>query len=211
MAIRILIADDHKIIRQGLTSFLNNQPEIEVIGEAEDGLFAVELAQKLQPDIIITDISMPRLNGIDASNEIIRQNPQVKIIALSGYNNTFFVKEILKAGASAYVLKESVFDELLEAIRTVLKNKIYLCSKITGVIVSNYIKLLSVSNKTILDTLSNTEKKLLTLISQGKSNKEIALEYRTNNASLETDIKNISKKLNLTSEKELVKIALTKN
>jgi len=210
LGIRILLADDHKIIRRELTSFLNKQPEIEVIGEAEDGLAAIELTQELQPDIIITDISMPRLNGIEAAYEINRQNPHIKIITFSGHNNLSFVTESLQAGASAYVLKDSLLDELLNAIRAVLKNKIYLCSKIAGVIVSNYIKFLSASNIAILDTLSNTEKNLLDLIAAGNSDKHIEMEYQANIASIEADINSIKSKLNIASANELVKIAISR-
>ncbi len=210
MGIRILLADDHKIIRQELTSFLSKQPKIEVIGEAEDGVRAIELTQKLQPDIVITDISMPRLNGIEAAYEINRQNPHIKIIAFSGHKNISFVTEILHAGASAYVLKDSLLDELLGAIKAVLKNKVYLCSKIAGVVVSNYIRLLPEAGKTILNTLSNTEKKLLDLIAAGKSYKHIVMEYQANIASIETDINSLISKLNIASANELVKIAISR-
>lgn len=210
MGIRILLADDHKIIRHELTSFPNKQPEMEVIGEAEDGILAIELTQKLQPDIIITDISMPRLNGIEAAYEINRQNPHIKIIAFSGHNNISFVTEILQAGACAYVLKDSLLDELLDAVNAVLKNKIYLCSKIAAVVVRNYINLLPESNKTILNTLSNTEKKLLDLIAAGKSDKHIELEYQADIASIEADINNIMSKLNIASANKLVKIAISR-
>ncbi|MBN2590231.1 MAG: response regulator transcription factor [Sedimentisphaerales bacterium] len=210
MKIRILLADDNKNIRQALISLLNQQHEIEVIGEAENGQCAVELAMKLQPDILITDISMPILNGIDATREITSHNPQIKIIALSGHHNEAFIKEMLQAGASAYVLKECLFDELLEAIETVRKNKLYLCHRIAGIIVSSYIKFLSASNKAILDTLSNAEKKLLNLIVKGKSDKQIAMEYHVNIASIEADRNDIIKKLNIPAEKELVSVAISR-
>ena len=210
MKIRVLLADDHKIIRQVLVSFLNQQSEIEIIGQAEDGRYAVELAKELQPDIFITDINMPNLSGIDATYEITRQNPSVKIIALSGQIHEYFVAEMLEAGASAYVLKECLFDELLEAIDTVRKDKIYLCPRIGGIIVSNYIKMLSASDNNILDTLSSTEQKLLNLIIEGKLDKQIINELQEDTDSIEAIKINLMEKLNINNAKELVKIALSR-
>ena len=141
MAAKILLADDHAIIRQGLRSLLEKQPDIEVVGEVADGRKAIELARELKPDIVIMDITMPNLNGIDAARKIVGKSSGTKVIALSMHSSKRFVTEMLKAGASGYILKEALFNELLEAIRAVLNGEIYLSPRITGVVVDDYLKL----------------------------------------------------------------------
>jgi len=143
MPARILLVDDHAIIREGLRSLLVNQPDIEVVGQAEDGLKALELVRKLGPDIVIMDITMPNLNGIDAARRILSERAGTRIIALSMHSSRRFVTEILKAGASGYILKECLFGELVEAIQTVLKGGTYLSPRITGVIVKDYVRRMS--------------------------------------------------------------------
>ena len=141
MKIHVILVDDHDIIREGLVSLLQQQPDFEVVGQAEDGQSALELVRKLRPDIVITDVIMPKLNGIDTTRQIVRHFPTVKIIALTGQYHDFFVTGMLKAGASAYVLKECLFDELIEAIRTVLDGRSYISPKLTGIVVNSYVRL----------------------------------------------------------------------
>ena len=140
MGTRILLADDQRMIRLILRCMLEKQPDIEVVGEAENGQKALELVRELLPEIVIMDISMPKLNGADATRQIKRQFPQVKIIALSTHSSSFYVAEILRAGASGYVLKECIFDELVEAIERVSQGSTYLSSKIKDLKVSDYVK-----------------------------------------------------------------------
>ena len=140
MGTRILLADDHRIMRQTLRCMLEKQPDIEVVGEAEDGRKALDLVRELLPEIVIIDVSMPKLNGVDATRQIKRQFPQVKIIALSMHSRSCYVAEMLRAGASGYVLKECLFDELVEAIERVFQGSTYLSSKINGLSVSDYVK-----------------------------------------------------------------------
>src|SRR4030043_668230 len=140
MSTRILLADDHGITRQGLRSLLEKESDIEVVGEADNGREVIDLVRKLAPDMVIMDITMPNLNGVDATRYIIRDFPQVKVIALSIHSNRAFVVDMLKAGASGYVLKECTFDELVEAIRTVTDGGVYLSPKVAGVVVSDYVQ-----------------------------------------------------------------------
>ena len=208
MGIRILLADDHALIRQEIISLLNHQPDLEIIGEAGDGHKAVELARQLQPDIVITDISMPNLNGIEAARQIKLQNTNIKIIALSGHPNEIVVTDMLEAGASAYVLKECLFNELLTAIKAVNNNEIFLSKKIIMAVVKKYIQHQASSNITQYNFLSEQERKILRLISEGKSTKQIAQELHISNKAIETIRINIMEKLLPHNISELVKIAI---
>jgi two-component system response regulator NreC len=208
MSIRILLADDHAITREGLRSLIEKQSDIEVIGEAEDGRKAVCLVRELLPDILITDISMPNLNGIDATRQIVRDYPKVKVIALSVHSNKAFVADMLKAGASGYVLKECLFDELADAINTVVKGGIYLSAKVAGVVVDDYVRHLSSSAQSPLDLLSEREREVLQLIAEGKSTKQIALQLHVTTKAIEANRRKIMEKLDAHSVADLVKIAV---
>ena len=140
MSVRILLADDHGIMRQGLRSLIEKEPEMQVVAEAEDGRKALELVRELIPDIVIMDITMPNLNGVGAARQIVSEFPKTRVIALSMHANRRFVADMLKAGASGYVLKESLFDELVQAIRTAVAGGIYLSPAITGVVVDDYVE-----------------------------------------------------------------------
>lgn len=209
MSIRIIIVDDHRIIRQGLCSLLESQPDIEVIGQAEDGQNAIELVREMQPDIVITDLTMPNLNGIDATSQIKQSFPKVKVIGLSGHTDNSFVIAMLKAGASAYVLKHCLFDELLEAIQVVSQDGRYLSPEVTKGIVDNYVRLLSESDGSPLLTLSERERQVLQLIAEGKSTKQIALDLHVNAKAIESNRRKIMQKLNSHNIAELVKLAIT--
>jgi len=208
VGVRIILVDDHGIIRQGLRSLLECQPDIEVIGEADDGRSAIELVRELQPDIVITDVTMPNLNGVDTTRQITRLFPQVKVIGLSGHSNNSFIMGMLKAGASAYVLKQCLFDELLEAIQVVHQGGRYLGPEVTRAVVSNYIQLLSESNDSPLETLSEREREVLQLIAEGKSTKQIALDLHVSTKAIESNRRKIMEKLNSHSVAELVKYAI---
>jgi len=208
VGVRIILVDDHGIIRQGLRSLLERQPDIEVVGEADDGRSAIELVRELQPDIVITDVTMPNLNGADTTRQITRLFPQVKVIGLSGHSNNSFIIEMLKAGASAYVLKQCLFDELLEAIQVVHQGGRYLGPEVTGAVVSNYIQLLSESNDSPLGTLSEREREVLQLIAEGKSTKQIAIDLHVSTKAIESNRRKIMEKLNSHSIAELVKYAI---
>lgn len=140
MSIRLLIADDHDAIRENIKSFVSKQTDIEVVGEAKDGETAVELAKKLSPDVVLLDISMPKLSGIEAAGNIISNNAAARIIILSTHSHKHFVEAGLKAGASGYVLKTSIFDDLIPAVRSVMANEFFLSPKITDVEIGDYTK-----------------------------------------------------------------------
>jgi len=152
---RILIADDHGIVRDGLKFLIGRESDMEVVGEAEDGLMAVKLAKELQPDVIIMDVSMPNLNGIQAARLITHEVPGTRIIALSMYFNRSFVMDMLKAGAVGYVLKSYLFDELGRAIRAVTAGERYLSPKVTAVLIENYINQLPAANSSSQNGLTD--------------------------------------------------------
>ena len=208
MAVRILLADDHGLIRQGLRTMLLSQPDIEIVGEAQDGRNAIELVHKLKPDIVITDIIMPNLNGVDATFQIVKQYPEIKVIALSGHSNHSFVTGMLKAGASGYVIKECLFEELLKAIDVVSRGGIYLSEKITSGIVSNYIQILSGTSDSPLQSFTEREREVLQLIAEGKSTKQIALELHVTTKAIEAQRRRIMEKLNSHNIADLVKCAI---
>jgi DNA-binding NarL/FixJ family response regulator len=208
MPAKVLLADDHAIIRQGLCSLLEKQPDIEVVGAVEDGRKALELVRELAPDIVIMDISMPNLNGIDATRKIVGELGGAKVIALSIHSSRRFVTEMLKAGASGYILKECLFDELVEAIRTVLNGGIYLSPKITGVVVDDYVKRLSGECRPETPALTEREREVIQLLAEGRSTKQIAMQLHVSGKTIESNRRNIMDKLGIHSVAELTKYAV---
>jgi len=208
VSIRILLVDDHGVIREGLRSLLEKQPDIEVVGEAEDGRKAVELVRELLPEIVIMDITMPNLNGVDATRQIKGSFPQVSIIALSIHANRRFVANMLKAGASAYILKECLFDELIQSIRDVQAGNIYLSPRITGVVVGDYIERLATIMEPQSSGLTDRQRQIVQALAEGKMMKQIALEFHVSVKTIEADRRQIMEKLNINSIAELTKYAV---
>ncbi len=208
MSLKILLADDHKIVRDGLKSLINKEVSMEVIGEADNGRKTVQLARDLEPEIIIMDISMPDLNGIEATRQIVADSPDVKIIALSMHSDKRYVKGILSAGASGYLLKDSAFEELVEAIRTVDTGRFYLSAGIAGVVVKDYVG--SQANKDTLtsDILSAREREVLQLLAEGKRTKEIASDLHVSVKTIETHRQNIMQKLDIYTIAGLTRYAI---
>src|SRR3990172_1440977 len=172
---RIVIADDQGMVRQGLRALIKEQPDMEVVGEAQDGWQVVQLAKELSPDIVIMDISMPNLNGVEAARQILRERPDTKIIALSMYPHKRYVTEMLAVGASGYVLKSNLFDELVKALHAAAAGGHYLSPQITDVLVGEYVNKVSATEEDGLSRLSNRERLVLQLIAEGLSTKQIAL------------------------------------
>ena len=143
MRIRIVLADDHKIVLDGLKKMIETERDLEVVGEAYDGRTTVQLAREKIPDVVIMDVSMPGLNGVEATEQIVRETPGIKVIALSMHEEKRFVKGMLKAGASGYLLKECPFEEVVTAIRTVYSGRTYICSGITGIVIKDYVHQMS--------------------------------------------------------------------
>jgi len=208
MGVRIILADDHKIMREGLRALLAKQKEIEVIAEADSGRGVIELCSQLHPDVVVIDISMPDLNGIDAARQITRQAPDIKVIALSMHSDKKYVKEMLAAGASGYLLKDAAFEELGMAIATVLKNKTYLSPQITDTVVKDYVNI-NVPRDSIASTaLSAREREVLQLIAEGKSTRDIAATLYVSVKTIETHRKQLMDKLGINSIAELTKYAI---
>ena len=208
MSVRILLADDHTIIRQGLHSLLEKEADMEVVGEAEDGRKTLQLVRRLAPDIVVMDITMPNLNGVDAAHEIVSEFPQIKVIALSIHSHRHFVAGMLKAGASGYVLKECVFDEFVQAIRTVASGGTYLSPRIAGVVVEDYVEHLTATVDSSLAKLTDREHEVLQLLAEGRSTKQIALELHVSPKTIESNRHNIMEKLDIHSVAELTKYAI---
>jgi two-component system response regulator NreC len=208
MSIRILLADDHQMVRQGLRALVCNQPDLEVVGEAGDGRATVALAQELAPDVVIMDIGMPDLNGIDATRQILARIPKTKVIALSMHSNSRFVAGMLQAGAFAYLLKDSAFEELVRAIQTVMANQIYLSPGISGVVVRDFLDAQGDSAAGAAPVLSNREREVLQLISEGWSTKEIASRLHLSVKTVETHRQRLMSRLHVRSVAELTKYAI---
>lgn len=210
MSIRILLADDHKITREGLRLLLDNQQDMEVVAEAEDGRTAVSLVREVVPSVVIMDVSMPDLNGVEAARQIVAQFPDVKIIGLSMHSDTLFVTEMLKSGASGYLLKDCAFDELALAIRTVVAGKTYLSPSISGVVVDDYLHRLSKADFSDSEVLTDREREVLQLLAEGKSTKQIALKLHISVKTVETHRRQIMNKLDIHTVAELTKYAIRK-
>src|SRR4030042_4280604 len=174
MTMKILLVDDHEIMREGICALLRKHPEMEVIGQAADGRMAVDMVRQLQPDVVVMDIGMPNLNGIEATRQMTTENPHLKIMALSTHSDGSVVAKMIKAGATGYMLKESAFSELLDGLRTMAEGKTYLCSKISKVVFADYINLLTNPRAEVLDGLTCREREVLQLVAEGHTTKDIA-------------------------------------
>jgi DNA-binding NarL/FixJ family response regulator len=204
---KILIADDHSIVREGLKSLIDKQRAMEVVGEAEDGQTAIQLTKELMPDIVIMDVSMPNLNGIEATREILSHKPDTKIIILSMYTDKHIVKESLEAGASGYILKSNLLDELLKAMKSIKANERYLSPQITGIVIEDYIQTeTNTLRKKII--LTSRERHILQLIAEGKTIKEIARTLHISPKTADANRRQMMNKLNIFNIAELTKYAI---
>ncbi len=208
MRLRILLADDHVMFRDGIRPLINREEGMEVVGEAEDGLETVRLAKELKPDIIIMDISMPQLNGVEATWKIREVNPEIKVIILSMHSDRQFVIESLKAGAKAYLLKDSPFEELRRFILAVAKDQVVLSPSITDIVIKDFIHLSKQEGSSVFAILSTRERQVLQLIAEGKATKEIAKDLFLSIKTIESHRRQIMDKLNLHNVAELTKYAI---
>ena len=209
MSIRVLIADDHKIMLAGLRSLLEKQADIEVVGAAENGRKAVQMAQEKNPDVVVMDVSMPDLNGIEATKQIIESLPETKVVALSMHSDKRFVMGMLRAGASGYLMKDCASQELANAIFQVAGGKKYLSPEITGVVIDDF--LLGGSSEevtTAASPLSPREREVLQLIAEGWSTKQIASHLYVSVKTIETHRRQIMRKLDLHAIADLTKYAI---
>ncbi|MEW5743951.1 MAG: response regulator transcription factor [Nitrospirota bacterium] len=208
MTIRIILVDDHTIVRTGLRSLLDKLPGLEVVAEAENGRKALELVRTIAPDIVIMDVSMPDMNGIEAARRIVAETPGVKILALSMHSDKYFVAEMLKAGASGYLLKDCIFEELAHAIHTVAAGHTYLSPGITGVMVRDYVYLSAKGPPSAFSTLTAREREVLQLLAEGKTARDIAALLKVSIKTVETYRQHLMDKLDLHSIAELTKYAI---
>ena len=209
MGIRVLIADDHKIMLAGLRSLLEKQTDFDVVAEAENGRKAVQMAQEKKPDVVVMDVSMPDLNGIEATTQIVESLPGTRVIALSMHSDKRFVMGMLRAGASGYLLKDCASQELANAIHQVAGGRKYLSPEITGVVIDDF--LLGASSgevATATSLLSAREREVLQLIAEGWSTKQIASHLYVSIKTIETHRRQIMKKLDLHSIADLTKYAI---
>jgi len=208
MSIKILLADDHKIVSECLRPLLNKQPDMRVVGEAENGRMAVKLAQQLNPNVVIMDIAMPDLNGIEATRQIIARCPGVKIITLSMNSDKRYVTGVLNAGASGYLTKSCSFEELVGAIRVVAANKKYLSPDISGIVIEESLVRSSTAKSKVPSILTMREREVIQLLAEGKTVKQIASQLYLSIKTVHTHRKQIMDKLNIHSIAELTKYAL---
>lgn len=204
--IRILLADDHAVVRQGFRMILGAQTDMEIVGEAGNGREAVSMSEQLHPDIVVMDVAMPELNGIEATRRITESSPHTRVLALSMHKDSVYVREILRAGARGYLLKDSIDVDLLAAVRSVAKGEGYLSPAVSDAVLSDYRK--HVTDP--LDLLSSREREVLQLIAEGKTNKEIATLLNLSVYTVDAHRGRIMEKLNLHSTSELVRFAVRK-
>jgi DNA-binding NarL/FixJ family response regulator len=207
---RILLADDHDIVRKGLRSILENQPDWEVCGEAVTGREAVELTSNLNPDVVVVDISMPELNGLDATRQILKEAPGTEVLVLTVHDSESLINEVLKAGARGYLLKTDASKHLVAAIESLLQHKPFLSSSVSAVVLEGYLSGATAALKaeTAGGRLTPREREIVQLLAEGKSNKEVASALNISVKTAETHRTNIMRKLDFHSVSDLVRYAI---
>jgi DNA-binding NarL/FixJ family response regulator len=208
MSVRIVIADDHKLMREGLSSLLSQQADIQVVGQAINGREAVQLAERENPDVVVMDVSMPDLNGIDATRQILSRSPRTRVIALSMHSDRQFVAEMFRAGARGYLLKDSAFEELASAITRVAKDETYIAPRISGFRLEDYTRKEERGEPLLAPRLSEREREVLQMMAEGKGTKEIAADLHLSAKTVETHRQHLMDKLEMYSVAELTKFAI---
>lgn len=203
-----MLADDHEIMREGLCALLRKDIEIEVVGQAADGRSAIEMVNQLRPDVVIMDVSMPNLNGIDATRRMVADIPGLKVMALSTHSDRNMVAKMLKAGACGYMLKESAFTELLTGINAMKSGHTYLCPRVSEIVLNDYVSLLSDPRRSSDDILTPREREVLQLVAEGNTTKEIAAKLTVSVKTIDSHREHIKDKLGIHTIAELTKYAL---
>jgi DNA-binding NarL/FixJ family response regulator len=207
MTIRVLLADDHQIVREGLHALLGAEEDLQIVGEAREGRSAVQLVAQLKPDVVIMDIGMPGLNGMEATRQILEAAPGVKIVALSMHSDRRFIEGMFKAGAAGYLLKDAAFEELARAVRTVVSGRPYLSPSIAAAVIDGYVNPAADAGSAV-DVLTPREREVLQLLAEGNSTKQIALSLGVSVKTIETYRSRLMEKLDLHSVAELTKYAV---
>jgi len=211
LPIRILLADDHSIVREGLRALLERQQEFEVVGDAADGREAVEMAKTGHPDVVVMDVAMPGLNGIEATRRITARSPQVGVVILSMHSDESYILRSLKAGARGYLLKDSLQADLIDAVRAAAQGKSFFSPKVSKVLQEDYINELQARGaEDTWELLTDREREILQLVAEGKTNKEIAALLNISPYTIDTHRSHILQKLNLHSAPELILYAIRK-
>jgi len=208
MTRRLMLVDDHKLFRQGLRALLEKVPDCQVVGEADTGRQAIEMVAALQPDLLVMDVAMKDLNGIEATRQILEKHPRTKVLALSMHADRRFVAGMLQAGARGYLLKDGAFEEVQQAIRAVFQDQVYLSPRITGSLVSDYLQRLQEKGTTGLASLTPREREVLQLLAEGRSTKEIAATLDISAKTVESYRAKLMEKLELRSVAELTRFAI---
>ena len=208
MSVRIILADDHKLFCEGLRSMLEGQPGLEVIATAPDGHTVVHLARELLPDVVIIDIGMPNLNGIEATRKIVTENTSIKVIALSMHSDKRFVVEMLRAGASAYLLKDCDFEELTGAIIAVMDGNFYISPAVAKVVIKDYVNNLQEESASAFTVLTAREREVLQNLAEGKTTHQIAAALFVSEKTVESHRRQIMSKLSINSVAGLIKYAI---
>ena len=208
--IRILLADDHTILRDGIRSLLEDESDMTVIGEAEDGHSAVKLVKKLDPDVVLMDIAMPLLNGLEATRQIKRDNPQTKVLVLTMHENEEYIRQVLAIGAMGYILKDAAARELLGAIRAVYRGEAVLSPAITRLVIEDYLRWGDLQLESDSSGLSPREREVLQLVAEGYTNKQIAEILSISIKTVQAHRSNLMSKLDLHDRGELIKYAIQK-
>ena len=209
MSIRIVVADNHGILRQGITALIEKQSDMKVVGEADNGLNAVEMVRRLRPDVVIMDVTMPVLNGIEATRQIKKELPETKVLALSIHAKREFVMDMVKAGVSGYMVKECAVDDLIRAIRVVMDNQSYLSPQIASIVLAGITKdsIFDAVGR-LYETLTVKEKQILQLLTEGRSAKEIASQLGLSVKTIEANRRQIMEKTDVGNLADLTKYAI---
>jgi len=214
MPLRILLADDHEIVRKGLCALLRAQPDWDVCGEASNGREAVEKAQQLQPEVVILDVGMPSLNGLEATRQILKANPQIKVLILTLHDSDQVVQEVLNAGARGFLLKSDAARDLVVAVDALRRGKIYFTPKVASMVLDGYLrrdKKPAAAESPVRNRLTPREREIVQLLAEGKSSKEVAVVLGLSVKTAETHRSNIMRKLELHSVSDLVLYAVRNN
>jgi len=206
MPTTILLVDDHRILREGLRSLLEKQSDMEIVGEAGEGRTALRLVRELRPDVVIMDVNMESMDGIDATRAITRERPGTRVLALSMYLRKTFVSAMFQSGASGYLLKESAFAEVVQAIHTVMAGERYACAKVAGLLVDEYVQ--GGAAGPAKTALTERETEVIRMLADGRSSKQIALTSQTSVKTVDACRRRIMRKLGIGSVAELVKYAI---